>query len=52
MTDDKGSKSSACLDVHKAVAVCILIKEKSDGCLVKESREHKAFHADIFSLIE
>ena len=46
------SKSAAGLDVHKAVVMCTLIKEKSDGCLVKESREYKAFHADLFSLAQ
>jgi len=44
------SKSAAGLDVHKAVVVCTLIQEQSNGCLSKESREYKAFNADLLNL--
>ena len=44
------AKSAAGLDVHKAVVVCTLIKEDSEGRIIKKTREFKTFHADLLSL--
>jgi len=44
------AKCVAGLDVHKAIIVCTLLKEESDGQLSKKTKEFKAFRNDLKKL--
>lgn len=44
------AKCVAGLDIHKAIIVCTLLREDSDGQPVKQVREYKTFRSDIYEL--
>ncbi|WP_035242459.1 IS110 family transposase [Desulfobacter vibrioformis] len=44
------AKCVAGLDIHKAIIVCTLLQEDSDGQLVKQTKEYKTFRHDIHKL--
>jgi len=43
-------KCSAGLDVHKAMVVCTVIKELSDGSLKKKTKEYSTFRSELSKL--
>jgi transposase len=44
------SKCVAGLDIHKAIIVCTLLQEDSDGNPTKETKEYKTFRYDVYEL--
>lgn len=44
------AKCVAGLDIHKAIIVCTLLREDSEGCPMKQTREYKTFRYDIHDL--
>lgn len=44
------AKCVAGLDIHKAVIVCTLLREDSEGRPIKQTKEYKTFRHDIYKL--